>query len=543
MWALLWVLLALIGAALLGIVIWHIIWTRDTVDLLEAKDMVLMANVTSLDMRLMDEETARIAKDMILMGNVTDLDNRLVQEMNERIDKDMILMQNVTDLQSMLSMLDNETMQLFMIKMANITTLFDAIEDEETARIAKDMLLMDKDMVLMQNVTDLQAAIDGLDGETVKTILGQEPDGTGNIDLIGGLGVSITTGPGSNDITFENDGLVTLDGVTPDVAGNVDLVGSGSVTITPGASTITIAGDVVSLSNAGTTDLVNDGTGPTLALKGLVAGTNMDAFGISGTDVTINAATTTLANLGTTSLVVDGTGPGMTMRGLLAGTGITFGVSGTDVTINAVAPPTGVSSIEGQNIGGFPFIAPVTGAVALRQGLSISFSNPGAGVFQINNDGVRSLSGGTGFGVTATTGVISGFSVGIPVPSPSVGVNVANVGVTSWFTYASATSPATSGNYVAEVDTTVTINNGIRECNVIFGYCKTATCNTPQVIYEELRRFWNTVGTRTFGGSTAIPMGPSTPVRMVFQCHCPVAPVDNCNHVGSGNSFTFHRVQ
>lgn len=63
-----------------------------------------------------------------------------------------------------------------------------------------------------------------------------------------------------------------------------------------------VGGGAVTLSNAGTTSLVNDGVGPTLATKGLVAGTGMDAFGTSATDVTINLSIpVSIANGGTNS--------------------------------------------------------------------------------------------------------------------------------------------------------------------------------------------------------------------------------------------------
>lgn len=59
-------------------------------------------------------------------------------------------------------------------------------------------------------------------------------------------------------------------------------------------------GASVTLTNAGTTTLVNDGVGPALATKGLAVGTGMAAFTTSATDVTINLSVpVTIANGGT----------------------------------------------------------------------------------------------------------------------------------------------------------------------------------------------------------------------------------------------------
>lgn len=95
-----------------------------------------------------------------------------------------------------------------------------------------------------------------------------------------------------------------------------------------------------SLVSAGGTSLVNDGTGPSLATKGLVAGTNV-SFVDTGTTIEIIAAGTgtTPVSLGsaggTETLVNDGTGPDMFVKGLTAGANITLTPSGTDVTITS----------------------------------------------------------------------------------------------------------------------------------------------------------------------------------------------------------------
>lgn len=95
---------------------------------------------------------------------------------------------------------------------------------------------------------------------------------------------------------------------------------------TPSASSVT-------LTNAGTgmaVSLVEDGTGPDLETRGLLAGTGIGITQPVGTgnvilENTSPASSVSLANAGTgmaISLVEDGAGPDLETRGLLAGTGI-----------------------------------------------------------------------------------------------------------------------------------------------------------------------------------------------------------------------------
>jgi len=100
---------------------------------------------------------------------------------------------------------------------------------------------------------------------------------------------SATGVPGWSATLTDGQLLIGSTGATPAAA---TLTQGTGITITNGAGAITITnsdgGSAVTLTNAGTTSLVNDGTGPALATKGLVAGAGMAAFGVSGTDVTIN---------------------------------------------------------------------------------------------------------------------------------------------------------------------------------------------------------------------------------------------------------------
>jgi hypothetical protein len=107
-------------------------------------------------------------------------------------------------------------------------------------------------------------------------------------------------------------------------------------------------GSAVTLTSAGGTEtLVNDSTGPSLATKGLTAGTGISLTG-TATAITLtntdpgSAVTLTDAGTGThESLVNDGVGPALATKGLKAGTGISLSSTGTDITItNTVAPGT-----------------------------------------------------------------------------------------------------------------------------------------------------------------------------------------------------------
>lgn len=130
----------------------------------------------------------------------------------------------------------------------------------------------------------------------------------------------------------------------------------------------------VTLASAGGTEtLVNDGTGPSLATKGLTAGSGVSLTG-TATDITIantdpgSAVTLTSAG-GTETLVNDGIGPALANKGLTAGTGISLSSTATDVTVTNSAPDQVVALTAGTGIG-------ITGAYP---NFTITNSSPSSG--------------------------------------------------------------------------------------------------------------------------------------------------------------------
>ena len=181
--------------------------------------------------------------------------------------------------------------------------------------------------------------------------------------LVAGTGITISST--SNDLTI-NTQTTTLsnagsgnslvkNGTGPSLSVRGLIAGSGiNITLT-GNTDYTINSNVVvptvTLSSVGSgTTLVNDGTGPTLATKSLIAGNNV-SFLVTSTDITVNAivptpTTTTLSSVGSgVTLVNDGVGPTLATKSLIAGNNVTFVTTGNDITINGSVPTTSLSSV------------------------------------------------------------------------------------------------------------------------------------------------------------------------------------------------------
>lgn len=172
--------------------------------------------------------------------------------------------------------------------------------------------------------------------------------------IFAGAGINVNVNPITNAVTVSHADTSTVANVSSDNSGNTFIQDVfftfdtfGHVT---GASVVPASIIEASLTSAGGTEsLVNDGVGPTLATKGLTAGTGI-SLSSTGTDITITntatASSVTLSSAGTgpsNSLVNDGVGPAIAVKGLIAGTGVSFTSTLTDITVNNTDPGSAVS--------------------------------------------------------------------------------------------------------------------------------------------------------------------------------------------------------
>jgi hypothetical protein len=172
--------------------------------------------------------------------------------------------------------------------------------------------------------------------------------------IFAGAGINVNVNPITNAVTVSHADTSTVGNISSDNTGNTFIQDVfftfdtfGHVT---GASVVPASIIEASLTSAGGTEsLVNDGIGPTLATKGLTAGTGI-SLSSTGTDITITntatASSVTLSSAGTgpsNSLVNDGVGPAIAVKGLIAGTGVSFTSTLTDITVNNTDPGSAVS--------------------------------------------------------------------------------------------------------------------------------------------------------------------------------------------------------
>lgn len=216
--------------------------------------------------------------------------------------------------------------------------------------------------------------------------------------IAAGAGIGIVQG--TNTLTISNTAAADTCANVGDPGGaEVYVTGSSmpfnfrKLSATGGGITITQFGDdiflgvaVPSLTSAGGTTLVNDGTGPALAVKGLTAGTGV-SLSASATEVTINnsspASSVTLTSAGgTETLVNDGTGPTLANKGLTAGTGVSLSSDATSVTITNSSP---ASSVTLASAGGTETLVndgtgPAIATKGLTAGAGISLSSSATAV-------------------------------------------------------------------------------------------------------------------------------------------------------------------
>lgn len=131
-------------------------------------------------------------------------------------------------------------------------------------------------------------------GTVVQTLTGNVggpvgPDGANNINVVGGIDITVTGNPGTNTLTIDLDGNVA-DTYTADVgsatpaANNLTITGGDNITTTGAGSTITIDADGT-LADTFTTDAGS--AIPALSVLNILGGANVSTSG-AGNTVTID---------------------------------------------------------------------------------------------------------------------------------------------------------------------------------------------------------------------------------------------------------------
>jgi hypothetical protein len=172
-------------------------------------------------------------------------------------------------------------------------------------------------------------------------------------------------------------------------------------------STVYFDANVTLASAGGSQSLVADGTGPTLSILGLSAGTGI-SLGASGGALTITnaspASAVMLSSPSTTpsnqTLVNDGVGPAIATKALLPGTGISLGSNSTDITITNADPASAVTfanagvALGNEGVVASSSAAPTFKTKGLVAGAGIGITSDGTDIT------ITNLGGGGGGGVT-----------------------------------------------------------------------------------------------------------------------------------------------
>lgn len=205
--------------------------------------------------------------------------------------------------------------------------------------------------------------------------------------------------------------LVDISSVSPQGAGSLVFNDADSkVYASTGSVWTPLDGGYINttLSSVGSgASIVNDGTGPSLAVKSLSVGTGLSLVS-SATDLLLTntsvASSITLTDAGTMAhetLLSNDIGPNFTTKGLQAGSNVILSSTATDIIINSIAP--------------LPQVITLTSA-----GGTYSLAGPGVSP----NLTVKGLTPGTGItmmGVGATEIIISAPNAEFPVTLSSTG--------------------------------------------------------------------------------------------------------------------------
>ena len=237
-----------------------------------------------------------------------------------------------------------------------------------------------------------------------------QPNGNVTVNSSGG-------GPGSGVLSLEGlEGAVTLSspggaiGITVN-GQDIELTSNGVLSVTGGSGiSVDVAGGDASLSNTGVLS-VSDGTTVSTgaivlsASSGVSAVNTAGTFAITNTGVTeltggdgigldVQTGSVTVSNLGVLSVAA------LTGAVTLSGTNVSITPAGNNIDFAVSFPSPPVTSVNAQ-----------TGAILIEAGSGITVTNSGTPSIQIANDGVLSVSAGTGMSASTAAGVATVTSI------------------------------------------------------------------------------------------------------------------------------------
>ena len=208
-------------------------------------------------------------------------------------------------------------------------------------------------------------------------------DNTSDTLNVIGVGISITTDPSSDSVTFTNSGVTKITGtgitVSGDGTGDVDLINEGvtSISVTPGNG--------ISVTNGGVGDVVVANTG-VITLTGGGGGIQIINVGNGEYSIRNNQPLSdgdfwTNIVVGATTIVADGNNDTLTFSSS----------EGISLSANAVSGTITITN---------------TGVTSLGDGDGITVTNVG-GSYTVTNSGVTELIAGSGISVSQSTGPVT----------------------------------------------------------------------------------------------------------------------------------------
>lgn len=257
----------------------------------------------------------------------------------------------------------------------------------------------------------------GWNAGNIKTINAVSPTALGEVTATAGTGVLITPLPLTNQVQFDNTGVVTINGLSSSTIAHDIVIAATS----PGLS-VASAVNTVTLSNTGVTSLVAGG----------------------GVSLSNSTGAVTVSNTGV--LTINGAAPVAGDFDFIAGTGMTLSLLTNTITVtHDISSRTQLANADA--VGPFinywvaiGFLTPVTTGGPWRTGLSPGFPNPfvpGA----VGGDTGAGDSGGTGWAPDA----VGTYTVSVDCDIDAVtGVAVDNLYVTAAVSFAAISEDPTT---------------------------------------------------------------------------------------------------